>query len=139
MLRARGFKEVKDFIASLERPRKIIILVKAGAPVDQTIDQLMEFLEEGDLIIDGGNEWYENTERRRDKVKAKASDLGRWGGALLPCGSCPGRAPRAGSPAVLGLSGHCCSSVLAPTRTPGHRPRLFPAGGAVHGHGRLRR
>ena len=41
--------------------RAIIILVKAGAPVDQTIDHLSQYLEKGDCIIDGGNEWYERT------------------------------------------------------------------------------
>eukprot|EP00741_Cyanophora_paradoxa_P022486 tig00021464_g21712.t1 len=59
-----GFKNVKEFVDSIEKPRSIIILVKAGAPVDATISALSEHLEEGDLIIDGGNEWYENTERR---------------------------------------------------------------------------
>ncbi len=49
---------------------RVIILVKAGAPVDATIDGLLEFMEPGDIIIDGGNEWYENTERRAAKVKA---------------------------------------------------------------------
>lgn len=37
--------------------RRVIILVKAGAPVDQTIEQLTKYMEEGDIIIDGGNEW----------------------------------------------------------------------------------
>ena len=37
--------------------RSVIILVKAGAPVDQTVDQLMQYMEPGDIIIDGGNEW----------------------------------------------------------------------------------
>lgn len=37
--------------------RRVIILVKAGAPVDQTIEQLQQFMEPGDIIIDGGNEW----------------------------------------------------------------------------------
>lgn len=46
-------------------------MVKAGAPVDSTIAQLTEFMEEGDIIIDGGNEWYENTERRQADLKAK--------------------------------------------------------------------
>ena len=45
-----------------------MILVKAGAPVDATISQLIPLLEKGDIIIDGGNEWYENTEARKDKV-----------------------------------------------------------------------
>ena len=40
------------------------MLVQAGAPVDMTIDKLSEHMEQGDIIIDGGNEWYENTERR---------------------------------------------------------------------------
>jgi NAD binding domain of 6-phosphogluconate dehydrogenase len=47
------------------------MLVKAGKPVDATIDGLMEHLEEGDIIIDGGNEWYENSERRMEKVADK--------------------------------------------------------------------
>lgn len=67
----RGFKELKDFVASLERPRRVIILVKAGAPVDSTIAQLAELMEEGDIIVDGGNEWYENTERRQVLMKER--------------------------------------------------------------------
>lgn len=63
--RLRGFKDLKEFVASLERPRRVIILVKAGAPVDATISGLAELLEPGDIIIDGGNEWYQNTERRQ--------------------------------------------------------------------------
>jgi 6-phosphogluconate dehydrogenase (decarboxylating) len=67
----QGFKDIKDFVASLERPRRVIILVKAGAPVDATIAALSEHMEEGDIIIDGGNEWYENTERRQAALKDK--------------------------------------------------------------------
>eukprot|EP00887_Chlorella_sp_A99_P000722 scaffold5.g722.t1 len=63
--RLHGFHDLKDFVQSLERPRRIIILVKAGKPVDSTIEQLTAYLEPGDIIIDGGNEWYENTERRQ--------------------------------------------------------------------------
>ena len=66
-----GFKDIKDFVMSLERPRRVIILVKAGAPVDSTIEQLVKYMEPGDIIIDGGNEWYENTERRQEMLKAK--------------------------------------------------------------------
>jgi 6-phosphogluconate dehydrogenase len=51
--------------------RRVILLVKAGKPVDATIETLMEHLEEGDIIIDGGNEWYENSERRATLVKEK--------------------------------------------------------------------
>lgn len=48
--------------------RRVIILVKAGKPVDATIDALMEYMEAGDVIIDGGNEWYENSQQRAKRV-----------------------------------------------------------------------
>lgn len=64
-----GCKDVKTFVDSLESPRKIILLVKAGAPVDGTIDMLRPFLDDGDIIIDGGNSHYEDT-RRREKSLA---------------------------------------------------------------------
>src|SRR5262249_36303140 len=64
-----GCKDVKTFMESLESPRKIILLVKAGAPVDATIDMLRPFLDDGDIIIDGGNSHYEDT-RRREKSLA---------------------------------------------------------------------
>lgn len=66
-----GYKDLKEFVASLERPRRVIILVKAGAPVDSTIAGLSELMEPGDIIIDGGNEWYENTERRQAALAEK--------------------------------------------------------------------
>lgn len=67
--RAQG-KDVKaaysleEFVQTLERPRKILVMVKAGAPVDAVIEQLKPLLEQGDMIIDGGNSLYEDTERR---------------------------------------------------------------------------
>ncbi|CAJ2669226.1 unnamed protein product [Trifolium pratense] len=63
-----GFHDPEAFVNSIKKPRVIIMLVKAGAPVDQTIKTLSGFLEKGDCIIDGGNEWYENTERREKEV-----------------------------------------------------------------------
>lgn len=59
-----GYEDIHDFVSSLEKPRKVIILVQAGKPVDTTIEKLSQYMEEEDIIIDGGNEWYENTERR---------------------------------------------------------------------------
>jgi 6-phosphogluconate dehydrogenase len=67
-----GFHDPESFVNSLQKPRVIIMLVKAGAPVDQTIKTLSAYLEKGDCIIDGGNEWYENTERREKAM----SELG---------------------------------------------------------------
>ena len=66
-----GYKDMKEFVNSLQKPRSVIILVKAGAPVDATIKGLSEHMEPGDIIIDGGNEWYENTERRIEEAHAK--------------------------------------------------------------------
>ena len=64
----RGFKEMKDFVDSIKKPRAIIILVKAGKPVTAVINGLIPLLDDGDLIIDGGNEWYINTEMRAKVV-----------------------------------------------------------------------
>lgn len=55
---------LEEFVSLLERPRKILIMVKAGAPVDAVIDQLKPLLDEGDIIIDGGNSLYDDTARR---------------------------------------------------------------------------
>ncbi|KAG1708633.1 hypothetical protein DVH05_022259 [Phytophthora capsici] len=66
-----GFKEMKDFVASLARPRKVIILVVAGKPVDLTIAALSEFMEPGDIIVDGGNEWFPNSVRRASELEPK--------------------------------------------------------------------
>lgn len=55
---------LEEFVQILERPRQILVMVKAGPPVDAVIEQLKPLLEEGDMIIDGGNSLYEDTERR---------------------------------------------------------------------------
>ncbi|KAJ7519827.1 hypothetical protein O6H91_20G057500 [Diphasiastrum complanatum] len=94
----RGYHDPKEFVLSIQKPRAIVILVKAGFPVDQTIGVLSQFLEAGDCIIDGGNEWYENTERRAAAVKEKGllylgmgvsggEDGARNGPSLMPGGS----------------------------------------------------
>lgn len=60
---------LEEFVASLERPRKILVMVQAGKPVDAVIAQLKPLLQEGDIIIDGGNSWYEDTERRTQELE----------------------------------------------------------------------
>ncbi|MCD6123128.1 MAG: NADP-dependent phosphogluconate dehydrogenase [Spirochaetales bacterium] len=62
---------LKDFTESLERPRKILIMVKAGAPVDATIAQLTRLLEPGDIILDGGNSFFKDTIRRAKEAEEK--------------------------------------------------------------------
>ena len=59
-----GSKTLEEFVQSLAIPRKIQIMVKAGAPVDAVIEQLIPLLDQGDIIIDGGNSLYTDTERR---------------------------------------------------------------------------
>jgi len=63
-----GTKSLEEFVAGLEKPRKIILMVQAGAPVDEVIAHLKPLLEKGDLIVDGGNSYYEDTERRMEKL-----------------------------------------------------------------------
>ncbi|MCL1469688.1 NADP-dependent phosphogluconate dehydrogenase [Argonema antarcticum] len=60
---------IEDFVKSLERPRKILIMVQAGKPVDAVIGQLSPLLEEGDIIIDGGNSLFEDTARRTRELE----------------------------------------------------------------------
>jgi len=61
----------EEFVKSLECPRRIMIMVKAGAPVDWVIEQFVPFLEEGDIIIDGGNSEFQDTIRREADLKQK--------------------------------------------------------------------
>ena len=61
---------VEEFVKTLERPRKILVMVKAGKPVDAVIEQLKPLLDEGDMIIDGGNSLYDDTERRTNDLEA---------------------------------------------------------------------
>jgi 6-phosphogluconate dehydrogenase len=55
---------VPDFVAAIERPRAILVMVKAGSPVDEAIAEISPHLEEGDILIDGGNSFFEDTRRR---------------------------------------------------------------------------
>ena len=62
---------LKDFVASLKRPRKVMLMVKAGQPVDDFIKKVVPLLEEGDLVIDGGNSYFKDTIRRNKALEAK--------------------------------------------------------------------
>src|SRR3954465_473449 len=55
---------LEEFVAAPDRPRRIVIMVKAGAPVDGVISELVPLLDAGDIIIDGGNSYFEDTRRR---------------------------------------------------------------------------
>lgn len=64
-----GYPHVADFVASLKAPRKIVILVLAGKPVDDTVEILKDHLEAGDIVMDGGNEWFPNSVRRAEVLQ----------------------------------------------------------------------
>jgi 6-phosphogluconate dehydrogenase len=92
-----GAHSPEEFVKSLAKPRKIILLVKAGPPVDWTIEIIEPFLEQGDIIIDGGNSHFKETERREKELKAKGFFLigsgtsggekgALWGPSLMPGG-----------------------------------------------------
>ncbi|NBI30700.1 NADP-dependent phosphogluconate dehydrogenase [Chengkuizengella marina] len=64
-----GFDTIEGFVNSLEVPRKIVIMVKAGTPTDDTIQQLLPYLSKGDIIIDGGNAYFPDTQRRNKQLE----------------------------------------------------------------------
>jgi 6-phosphogluconate dehydrogenase len=69
--RIHGTYSIEEFVESLQKPRKIIIMVKAGKPVDDTIEQLKAYISKGDIIIDAGNSFYEDTIRRSRELEAE--------------------------------------------------------------------
>ncbi|WP_366294879.1 NADP-dependent phosphogluconate dehydrogenase [Paenibacillus sp. AN1007] len=66
-----GTFSIEEFVASLESPRKILIMVQAGKATDATIEQLLPHLDEGDIIIDGGNAYFPDTVRRSKELEDK--------------------------------------------------------------------
>jgi 6-phosphogluconate dehydrogenase len=98
-----GATDLTDFVASLKRPRQIIMLVKAGAAVDDLIEQLIPLLEPGDILIDGGNSHFPDTIRRTAYVESKG---------LLFVGS--------------GVSGGEEGALKGPSMMPGGSPAAWP-------------
>ena len=66
-----GTHSPKEFIESLKSPRKILLMIRAGHPVDEMITTLLPFLKKGDTIIDGGNSDYRDTQRRENELREK--------------------------------------------------------------------
>ncbi|MDK2972030.1 MAG: 6-phosphogluconate dehydrogenase [Candidatus Sumerlaeota bacterium] len=92
-----GARTLEELVAALERPRRILVMVKAGAPVDAVVSQLAPMLDEGDIIIDGGNSLYRDTERRVKESEGKpyvffgmgvsgGEEGALWGPSLMPGG-----------------------------------------------------
>ena len=93
-----GYTDVREFVRALERPRRILMMVKAGDATDWTIDQIKPFLEAGDILIDGGNSHFADTQRREKALRAaglhfvgsgvSGGETGAlWGPSLMPGGT----------------------------------------------------
>ncbi len=93
-----GAHSIAEMVAKLKRPRRVMMLVKAGKPVDEFIEQLVPALEPGDIIIDGGNSLFEDTNRRQKYVESKGllyigtgvsggEEGARRGPSIMPGGS----------------------------------------------------
>jgi 6-phosphogluconate dehydrogenase len=98
-----GTRSVEEFVDSLAKPRKVMIMVKAGRPIDAFIDQIIPYLDEGDIIIDGGNSHFPDTIRRTKYVEEKG---------LLYIGT--------------GVSGGEEGALLGPSIMPGGSPAAWP-------------
>ncbi|MBA2447425.1 MAG: NADP-dependent phosphogluconate dehydrogenase [Chloroflexi bacterium] len=96
--RVQGATTIEELIAALERPRRIILMVQAGRPVDAVIEQLRPDLAEGDILIDGGNSLYRDTERRSTALAETGLEYvgmgvsggeegALWGPSIMPGGS----------------------------------------------------
>jgi 6-phosphogluconate dehydrogenase len=96
--RVLGAHSVEEMVAKLKKPRRVMMLVKAGKPVDEFIDQIIPHLEAGDIIIDGGNSLFEDTNRRQKYVESKGllyvgtgvsggEEGARHGPSIMPGGS----------------------------------------------------
>ncbi len=96
--KVQGAHSIAEMVAKLKRPRRVMMLVKAGKPVDEFIEQLIPHLEPGDIIIDGGNSLFDDTNRRVKYVESKGllyigtgvsggEEGARRGPSIMPGGS----------------------------------------------------
>jgi 6-phosphogluconate dehydrogenase len=89
-----GARSLQDLFKNLKRPRKVIFMVKAGQPVDDLIEECLPFMEKGDIIIDGGNSHYPDTERRY-------KDLDKKGILFVGCGVSGGEEGARNGPSLM--------------------------------------
>ena len=122
----------EDFVASLERPRRVVIMVKAGGPTDAVIDQLAALMEPGDIIVDGGNAHFADTRRREAALREQGLHFVGTGisggeeGALNGPSIMPGgtaEAYQSLGPLLESISAHvdgtpCCTCLLYTSPSP---------------------
>jgi len=93
-----GTRTLEEFTAALAPPRRILLMVKAGEPVDEMLDRLAPLLSPGDVVIDGGNSFFRDTQRREDALRARGISFvgmgvsggeegARYGPSLMPGGA----------------------------------------------------
>jgi len=135
-------RTLQEFVASLERPRRILIMVKAGSPVDAVIDGLTPLLEAGDLIMDGGNSYFQDTERRSKQLTARGLNFmgvgvsggeegALWGPSIMPGGTAEAWALVADLLQAIAAKapedGKACVAYLGP-RSAGHYVKMVHNG-----------
>ncbi len=137
----KGCVTLEELVSSLETPRRVMLMVQAGAPVDAVIDQLVPLLEKGDMIIDGGNSFFKDTERRAEYLAGKGLNYigtgvsggeegALWGPAIMPGGQ--EDAYRAVEPIFRAIAakaedGEPCVSYIGP-RGAGHYVKMVHNG-----------
>jgi 6-phosphogluconate dehydrogenase len=95
-----GVEKLADLMAALEKPRRVILMVQAGAAVDEVIDQIKPLMDPGDILIDCGNTFFTDTERRNKALEAEGfqyigagvsggEEGAKWGPAIMPGGNRP--------------------------------------------------
>ena len=93
-----GTRTLEEFVGALALPRRVLLMIKAGAPVDEMLDRLAPLLSTGDVVIDGGNSFFRDTERRENVMQARGiyfvgmgvsggEDGARYGPSLMPGGA----------------------------------------------------
>ncbi len=135
-----GTKSDEEFIKKLKRPRKIMFLVPAGKPVDSMIERFLPYLEEGDILIDGGNSHYDDTDRRYAYLKDKnihfigagvsgGSKGARFGPSIMPGGDeeCYNNLKPIFESASAKINGEPCVSYLGNTSS-GHYVKMIHNG-----------
>ena len=95
--RFTGTSSTDELVAALERPRRILMMIPAGKPVDEMIARLTPRLEPGDILIDGGNSWFEDTQRRERELREKRIQF-------VGCGISGGEIPLRGDAQRTGAS-----------------------------------
>jgi len=96
--RVAGAHSIEEFVSLLKRPRRVMLMVKAGDTVDQMIDHVLPFLEPGDIVIDGGNSLFTDSNRRTKELAAKGilfigtgvsggEEGARFGPSIMPGGN----------------------------------------------------